>query len=57
MAEAGRRGRPRPALVVVQLASHDFTRAFSVGAVRGAVSVAIAAVLVPTVRNAAADAA
>ena len=45
------------ALVVVQLASHDFTRAFSVGAVCGAVSVAIAAVLVPTVRNAAADAA
>jgi EmrB/QacA subfamily drug resistance transporter len=46
------------ALVVVQLTSHDFTRAFSVGAVCGAVSVAIAAALVPAVvRNAPADAA
>ena len=36
-------------LVAAQLASHDFAHAFTVGAVCAAVSVAIAAVLVPAV--------
>jgi hypothetical protein len=36
-------------LVAAQLASHDFARAFTVGAFCAAVSVAIAAVLVPAV--------
>ena len=38
-------------LVAVQLASHDFTRAFTVGAVVAAVALAAAAVLVPAVRR------
>ena len=38
-------------LVMAQLASRDFTRAFTVGAVIAAVAVAIAAVLVPAVRR------
>jgi EmrB/QacA subfamily drug resistance transporter len=37
------------ALVAARLASHDFTRAFTVGAVIGVVAVATAAVLVPAV--------
>jgi len=39
-------------LVAVQLASSDFTRAFTVGAVAAAVAVVAAAVLVPAVRSA-----
>ncbi|HLX49638.1 MAG TPA: MFS transporter [Streptosporangiaceae bacterium] len=38
-------------LVATHLASHDFTHAFTVGAVCAAASVAIAAVLVPAVRR------
>ena len=38
-------------LVAVQLASSDFTRAFTVGAVAAAVAVVTAAVLVPAVRS------
>jgi hypothetical protein len=38
-------------LVTAQLASHDFTRAFTVGAVIAAVAVVISAVLVPSVRR------
>ena len=38
-------------LVAAHLASHDFTRAFTVGTVAAAVAVATAAVLVPTVRR------
>ncbi len=36
-------------LITAHVSSHDFTRAFTVGAALAAVSVAIAAVLVPTV--------
>lgn len=36
-------------LITVRVSSHDFTRAFTVGAALAAVSVAVAAVLVPTV--------
>jgi len=38
-------------LVAARLASHDFTRAFTIGAVAGAIAVATAAVLVPAVRR------
>ena len=38
-------------LVAARLASHDFTRAFTVGAVAAVVAVAIAAALVPAVRR------
>ena len=38
-------------LVAARLASHDFTRAFTVGAVAAAVAVVTAAVLVPAVRR------
>ena len=43
------------ALVTAQLSSHDFARAFAVGAVGAAVSLAIAAALVPAVLRRPAD--